>query len=78
MSAWVKNSPYIFLVLGFVSSFLSTLPEGGFVKGFFQGAAVGLFAFGAYFALLTTRHRRRGDETSMWRPSEDARRDDGR
>lgn len=74
MYTWiVKTLPLLLLVLGLISFFLSTLPDGGFVKGLFQGAGVALFAFGAYFLFLTARRRGGHSAASMWRPSEDAR-----
>lgn len=76
MSIWIKNSPIFLIVAGIVSFFLSTLPDGGFVKGLFQGAGIALVVLASYYLFLTYRPRRGLDQTPMWRPSKDVLRDD--
>lgn len=60
-------------VIGVVFVYLSTLPDGGFVKGIFQGGAFALFALAIFFVVHSLRRPKPGDTDGMWRPSADVR-----
>lgn len=64
------------VVLGVVFLWLATLPDGGFVKGLFQGGGGALIALAAFSFVLSFRRPNPGDTTGMWRPSLGRRTDD--
>lgn len=68
----------LLVVIGVVFVYLSTLPDGGFVKGFFQGGAFALSALAMYFLVYSFRVPKPGDTEGMWRPSADVRDDSER
>ena len=62
------------VLLGLGTFTLSTLVDGGFVKGLLQGATIALMVFGAAFL---GRAVFRPDSQDLWRPSDDRRADRG-
>lgn len=68
------------LALGLVALTVSTIFDGGFFKGFFQGAAFALLALAAFLVFSAIRARRSsagdsgtgsGADDGMWLPSRD-------
>lgn len=73
MSIWLRTLPLLMIALGISALALSTVPDGSFVTGMFQGAGAALVVLGAYFSVLAIRSGRHDvDGGSMWRPSADA------
>ena len=72
----VRSYAALMAALGVLFVWLSTKPDGGFVKGFFQGGALGFFALAVFLVVSSVRHSRRDDLSTMWRPSEDVRTED--
>lgn len=66
--------PVLFVVLGLVTSLLSTRFDGGFLMGFFQGATIALMVGAAYLFWALVVRPGRGPQ--MWRPSDDTTSDD--
>lgn len=66
--------PVLFVVLGLVTSLLSTRFDGGFLMGFFQGATIALMVGAAYLVWALVVRPGRGPQ--MWRPSDDTTSDD--
>ena len=67
------------ILLGSLTYALSTAFEGGFFRGFFQGATVALMVLGAYLVGAGLRFSRKNDEDlrsgGHWLPSRDGRGD---
>lgn len=65
------------IILGFGCYWLTSLFEGGFWRGFFQGATIALMVMGAYLIGAGLWRPRTpsssGDETGHWLPSRDSR-----
>lgn len=61
--------PFTVILAGFATFLLSTMFDGGFLRGLFQGATLALMVGGAY--LLGVMVFRADDTQAMWRPSRD-------
>ena len=73
MRIWLTVLPLLMIALGIGSLTLSAVPDGGFLKGMFQGAGGALVVLGAYLFVLAIRSGRHDvEDGSMWRPSADA------
>lgn len=69
---WTLSIPS-FLVLALVSLTVSTIFDGGFFKGVFQGAAAALLALAVFLVFLRRRSVKSGADPAdgMWLPSRD-------
>lgn len=77
MPTWFRLIPLLLIALGLGSLALSTVPDGSFVAGMFQGAGAALIVIGAFLAVQSLRGGRHEEaDGAMWLPSTDAR-DDG-
>ncbi|MDO5502191.1 MAG: hypothetical protein Q4G67_03345 [Actinomycetia bacterium] len=59
----------LFVIFGALFVWLGTFPDGGFVKGFFQGGAFAWFALAVFFFVTSFRSPRQEEISGMWRPS---------
>lgn len=68
-----RTAGLVCVLLGFVTMLLSTLWDGGFMHGFFQGATIALMVLGAFFigSALWWRPKDAVDEGESWLPSRD-------
>ncbi|WP_299445236.1 hypothetical protein [uncultured Phycicoccus sp.] len=65
-----QRTGIVLVLLGLLTSVLSTVPSGGFVRGLFQGATIALMVAAAY--LLESAWRgARGREEKLWLPTRD-------
>lgn len=59
----------LFVIFGALFVWLGTFPDGGFVKGFFQGGAFAWFALAVFWFFYSFRRPNQADTGGMWRPS---------
>ncbi|KAB7742479.1 hypothetical protein GA707_16415 [Nostocoides sp. F2B08] len=72
MSLWLRLLPVAVIGVGLVTFALSAVPDGGFVRGMFQGAGGALVVLGLYLAVQSFRPGGRTVASEgMWRPSAD-------